>query len=214
LREFHGRLIGEGEQCGDGGGLAGFFEGFDDAVEEASAVDAVDFGAVEFAGGEAEVGDEGAEFVVDHAGKDDAGECAAVEDDALGCAGAMFVDGAEQKFEVEGSVVGDEGEVAAEVGEVAEDGLNVGLVGDHVVGDSVDGGGAGRNGASGVDEGGEGFAGFAVGEAVSRSKAIKFMRSFIRDAGAMLKTVRGVLNQTAVVEFEFVIFSHDRNAGG
>ncbi len=80
-------------------------------------------------------------------------------------AGAVRINGAEQKLIIEGGVVGDEWEVAAEVGEVAEDGLNVGAVGDHVVGDSVDGGGAGRNGASGIDEGAEGFAGLAVGEA-------------------------------------------------
>ncbi len=73
LRELHGGLAGEGEQLGDSGGLARFFEGFNNFGEEASAIDAVDFGAVEFAGGETKVGDEGAEFVVDHAGEDNAG---------------------------------------------------------------------------------------------------------------------------------------------
>ncbi len=162
LGELHGSLFGEGEQFGDRGGLARFFERFDDAGEEASAVDAVDFGAVKFAGGEAEVGDEGAELVVDHAVEDDAGERTAVEDDSLRCAGVVLVDGPEQEFEVEGRVVGDEREVAAEVGEVAEDGLDAGAVDHHVVGDAVDGGCAGRDGASGIDERAKCFAGFGA----------------------------------------------------
>lgn len=165
LRELHRGLPREVEQRGNGGGLAAFFEGFDDAGKKTSAVDAVDLGTVKFAGGEAEMVDEGAELVVDHAGEDNAGESAAVEYDAGRGAGFMIFDGFEQEFEIEWRVMGDEREVAAEVGEVAKYGLDVGLVGDHVVGDAVDGGGFGRDGAARIDESAEGVAGLCAAEA-------------------------------------------------
>ena len=140
----------------DAGRLSEFiFELFDNAGEEKSAVDAVLFGTMERSARKSKVADERAELIVEHAGKNNSGKCAGVEDDTFRGAGTVFFNGSEQKFKIERRVVGDERQVAAKVGESCEDGMYSGFIGDHIVGDAVDGGGFRRDRTSGIDQGAE-----------------------------------------------------------
>lgn len=165
LRELHGRLFGKRKQRVDAGGLSGFFKRFDDAGKEQSTINAVLFGAVESSVRKAEMTDEGAQLVVEHARENDTGKGATVEDNTFRRAGAVIFDGFQQEFEIERRVMGDKRQVAAEFRQFRENRLDAGFPGNHFVGDSVDRRSFRRYAPSGVNERAEGSNRFGVTEA-------------------------------------------------
>ena len=164
LRKFHGRLFGEVKQRMNAGGLPGFFKRFDNPREKKSAIDAVFFGAVKRAVRKSKMADEGAEFIVEHAGEDDAGQRTAVEHDAFRRAGAVLFNGRQQKFKIERRVVSDQWKFAAKIGKFRENGFDSGPAGNHIVSNAVNGRGFRRNRATGVDERAESSDRFGITE--------------------------------------------------
>ena len=109
--------------------------------------------------------DECAEFIVEHAGKNNPGKRAGIEYNALGRTGAVLFNGRQQKFKIERRVVSDQWKFAAKIGEFRENGFDSGLAGDHVVGNAVNSRGFRRNRPAGINERTKGFGRYGSAEA-------------------------------------------------
>ena len=113
----------------------------------------------------AEIADKRTEFIVEHAGENNPGKRAGIQNDPFGSAGAVLFHGGKQKFKIERRVVGHERQVAAKVGQTRHNRFNAGLIRNHIVGNAVDRRGFQRNRPSGIDERAEGINRAAVAEA-------------------------------------------------